>query len=204
MNKWMQASLCGMIIFAASGCSGKEASPTAVSPAAASATPSPAATTTATATPTPQASATAPPAATPSPASTASPVAAASATPQPQASATSATTPTPAPTPVPASATPAPTAAPTPSPAPSVKPQDTPASIPSAKAELLYKDNCLVCHGVGLAGDYGPNLTKVGSRRTKEQIVTQIMNGKVEMPPFKDTLKPDDIESLATWLSGMK
>ncbi|CAH1214262.1 hypothetical protein PAECIP111891_04064 [Paenibacillus allorhizoplanae] len=203
MNKWMQASLCGMILLAASGCSGKEASPAGASPAAASATQSPVATTTATATPTPQVSVTVTPVATTAPAPTASPVAAASATPQPHASATpTATTTTPAPTPVPASATPAPTAAPTP--VPTVKPQDTPASIPSAKAELLYKDNCLVCHGVGLAGDYGPNLTKVGSRRTKEQIVTQIMNGKVEMPGFKDKLKPDDIESLANWLSGMK
>lgn len=202
MNKWMQASLCGMILLAASGCSGKDASPSAVSPAAASATPSPAATTTATATPTPQVSVTATPAATPAPAATASPVAVASATPQPQASATPSAKPTSAPTPVPASATPAPTAAPTP--VPSVKPQETPASIPSAKAELLYKDNCLACHGAGLTGDYGPNLTKVGSRRTKEQIVTQIMNGKIEMPPFKDKLKPEEIESLAIWLSGMK
>ncbi|CAN7341947.1 cytochrome c [Paenibacillus sp. LjRoot153] len=201
MNKWMQVSLCGMIILAASGCSGKEASPAAISPAAASATPSPVATTTA-ATPTPQVSATVTPLATAAPAATASPVAAASATPQPQASATPSAKPTPVPTPAPASATPAPTAAPTP--APSVKPQETTVSSSSAKAELLYKDNCLVCHGVGLAGDYGPNLTKVGSRRTKEQIVTQIMNGKVEMPPFKDKLKPDDIETLANWLSSMK
>ena len=77
-------------------------------------------------------------------------------------------------------------------------------SSTSAKAELLYKDNCLVCHGVGLAGDVGPNLTKVGARRTKDQIVTQIMNGKVEMPPFKDTLKPEDIEALANWLAAKK
>ncbi|WNR45935.1 c-type cytochrome [Paenibacillus roseipurpureus] len=194
LNKWIQATLCGMLLFAASGCSGKEASPAASTPAAATSTPSAAAT--ATAAPTPQVSATTAPAATALPAATASP-AAASATPQPQASATP--SPKPTPTPAPASATPAPT----PTPAVSVKPQETAVSS-NAKAELLYKNNCLVCHGEGLAGDYGPDLTKVGARKTKEQIVNQIMNGRVEMPPFKDKLKPEDIDALANWLASKK
>lgn len=69
---------------------------------------------------------------------------------------------------------------------------------------MLYKDNCMVCHGEGLKGDFGPNLTKVGSRKTKEQIVTQIMKGKGDMPPFGDSLKPEEVETLAAWLAAKK
>ncbi|MNR37226.1 Cytochrome c-551 precursor [compost metagenome] len=90
-------------------------------------------------------------------------------------------------------------------PAPTAQPQATVSAASSTeKAQLLYKNNCLACHGAGLTGDYGPNLTKVGARRTKEQITNQIMNGKVEMPPFKDTLKADEVEALANWLAAMK
>ncbi|MDR6555529.1 cytochrome c [Paenibacillus qinlingensis] len=188
MNKWIHLSICGMIVLAATGCSEQDAEPAASSPAAVIASPSPVTTAVASATPTPQVSAQA--------AATATPPPAASTSPQPQAAAT----PSPSPTPAPA------TPAPTPSPVPTVKPEATVSTTPStsAKAELLYKDNCLACHGAGLTGDYGPNLTKVGSRRTKDQIAAQIMNGKVEMPPFKDKLKAEDIEALANWLAAKK
>lgn len=205
MNKWIPISICGMIVLAATGCSSKEAAQATNSPAVVASTPTPAVTA-APATPTPAATATvAAPAATAVPAASASPAATASATPQPQAAAT----PSPAqPTPAQQKPTPAPTAtpAPTPTPSPSATPQPTVSATTSSseKAELLYKNNCLACHGAGLTGDYGPNLTKVGSRKTKDQIVTQIMNGKTEMPPFKDTLKADEVEALANWLAAMK
>ncbi len=60
------------------------------------------------------------------------------------------------------------------------------------------------CHGAGLAGDFGPNLTKVGSHKTKDEIATQILGGKGDMPPFKSALKSEEIEVLAAWLADKK
>lgn len=207
LNKWMYASIFVIVMLAVTGCSKQEAEPAVSSPSPTDVTvassPAPAATV-APATPTPVATATA--AATVAPTTSVSPTASASEAPKPQASVTPAT-PAPVATATPAVATPAPTPAPvaTPSPSPTAKPQATVSAADSSdKAQQLYKSNCLSCHGAGLKGDYGPNLTKVGARRTKEQITAQIMNGKVEMPPFKDTLKADEVEALAVWLSAMK
>ncbi|MEC0228115.1 c-type cytochrome, partial [Paenibacillus alba] len=125
---------------------------------------------------------------------------AASSTPQPSAAAAApiaaTAKPSPTPTPAPASAAP-PTSA---------KPQaaDVGATSTAAQAQVLYKDNCMACHGEGLTGDFGPNLTKVGSRKTKDEIATQIINGKGDMPPFQSTLKSAEIEALAAWLAAKK
>ncbi|OPH56738.1 hypothetical protein BC351_26990 [Paenibacillus ferrarius] len=124
---------------------------------------------------------------------------AASSTPQPSASAAPiAATVKPSPTPTPAPASAAPT--------PSAKPQaaDDGATSTAAQAQVLYKDNCMACHGEGLTGDFGPNLTKVGSRKTKDEIAAQIINGKGDMPPFQSTLKSAEIEALAAWLATKK
>ncbi|WP_409348175.1 c-type cytochrome [Paenibacillus gyeongsangnamensis] len=54
------------------------------------------------------------------------------------------------------------------------------------------------------SGGAGPNLQKLGSRFSRDQIVTQISNGKGAMPPFKGTLKNPDINALADWLAANK
>lgn len=116
---------------------------------------------------------------------------------------------TPAKTPVTATATPKATPAATlkPTATPVVKPATTPkAPEPdnSAVAEALFKQSCTSCHGVDLEGDFGPNLQKVGAHLTKTQIINQITNGGSSMPGFKDGLKADEIQALATWLAAKK
>lgn len=81
---------------------------------------------------------------------------------------------------------------------------DATGSSASLKAETLYKDNCMVCHGDKLQGDVGPALTKVGSRLTKEQLIAAINRGGKTMPPFQKTLKAEQIDGLAQWLSAKK
>ncbi|MEB4797761.1 cytochrome c, partial [Paenibacillus chondroitinus] len=101
----------------------------------------------------------------------------------------------PTPTPAPASA----------APTPSAKPQAADGgTTAAAQAEALFKNNCMACHGAGLEGDFGPNLTKVGSRKTKDEIVQQIIKGSGDMPPFQKTFKAEEIETLATWLAAKK
>lgn len=128
--------------------------------------------------------------------------------------ATAATTATAAPTttpkasvasaaPKPAVAAPvAPAAAPKASP---VVPAVTPKVQESdARAKVIFKDNCMACHGASLEGDFGPNLTKVGSRLSKEQITAQITNGGKSMPALGKKLNAAEIETLAVWLAAMK
>lgn len=199
-------AIIGFMLIVA-GCSADKGAPAPTAATAAVVPPSP--TATASAAPAAAAPAATPAAATPA-AATATPAAAApaSSTPQPSAAAAKPTAAAATAAPVPATAKPTPAATPTPAPAsasptPSAKPQaaDT---VSAAAAEALYKDNCMACHGAGLAGDFGPNLTKVGSRKTKDDIVQQIIKGKDEMPPFEGSLKAEEIESLAVWLAAKK
>jgi cytochrome c551 len=71
-------------------------------------------------------------------------------------------------------------------------------------AQSVYKQNCVSCHGVDLAGGVGPSLQKVGARLTQQQIATTITNGRGGMPSFKDKLKPEEIDALANWLYSKK
>lgn len=138
-----------------------------------------------------------------------------SATPEPTAISpttipTAEATATPAPTEAPIAATATPKATPVataqPTTIPVVKPTETPkAPTPdSAVAEALFKQSCTSCHGVDLGGDFGPNLQKIGGQLTKAQIINQITNGGDNMPGFKDGLKADEIQALATWLAAKK
>ncbi|KIL42477.1 cytochrome c-551 [Gordoniibacillus kamchatkensis] len=99
------------------------------------------------------------------------------------------------PAPAPAAPAPAPAA---PAPAPAA------GGTTTVDAQAIYKQNCMSCHGADLSGGVGPNLQKVGSRLSADQITAQIANGKGAMPPFKGTLKDPDIAALAGWLEAHK
>jgi len=83
-------------------------------------------------------------------------------------------------------------------------------SASTAKAadtgESLFKANCVVCHGDdGLGSAVGkslgvPNLHVKVPTMTDAQLVTQIQNGKGNMPPFKSSLDNEKIEKLVAYL----
>ncbi|WP_135556889.1 c-type cytochrome [Paenibacillus cymbidii] len=60
------------------------------------------------------------------------------------------------------------------------------------------------CHAADLSGKPGPNIQKIGGKLSEDQIVKQITSGGSRMPGFKDTLKDDEIKTLATWLAAKK
>ncbi|MCM3590213.1 cytochrome c [Brevibacillus borstelensis] len=72
----------------------------------------------------------------------------------------------------------------------------------AATAETLYKNNCASCHGQDLSGPVGPNLTQVGGKYTKEQILEILKNGKGGMPG--GLVKDQDAETVAAWLADKK
>ncbi|ASI36258.1 MULTISPECIES: cytochrome c551 [unclassified Exiguobacterium] len=70
-------------------------------------------------------------------------------------------------------------------------------------AEKIFANNCASCHGNNLEGNVGPNLTKVGSKYSSEEIQDIIKNGKGQMPA--GILKEDEeIVAVADWLAEKK
>jgi nitric oxide reductase subunit C len=79
----------------------------------------------------------------------------------------------------------------------------------SPGAQLFQKGRCKECHTInGKGGSSGPNLTIVGSRRSREYIIEQIKNPKShnpnsDMPSFSQ-MPEQDINDLADYLSHLK
>ena len=46
----------------------------------------------------------------------------------------------------------------------------------------MYKNSCSACHGGDLTGGVGPDLTKVGSKLSQEEMEKIINEGKGSMP----------------------
>ncbi|ASS87089.1 cytochrome c551 [Geobacillus stearothermophilus] len=72
----------------------------------------------------------------------------------------------------------------------------------AASAEQIFKQNCASCHGQDLSGGVGPNLQKVGSKYSKEQIKEIIANGRGAMPA--GIIKGEDADKVAEWLASKK
>jgi len=69
-------------------------------------------------------------------------------------------------------------------------------------AQKLFDQKCSSCHGANLEGAVGPNLTKVGSKYSKEDIEGIIANGQGAMPP--GLLQGDEAAQVAEWLAAKK
>lgn len=81
--------------------------------------------------------------------------------------------------------------------------KDTASSKPDP--EKLFQQKCSSCHGADLKGGGGgafPDLTQVGSRLSKDEIETVIVNGRNAMP--KGQLTGDDAKAVAGWLAEKK
>lgn len=68
--------------------------------------------------------------------------------------------------------------------------------------EEIFQNNCASCHGDDLSGGMGPDLTKVGSDHSAEDIHEIIINGQGDMPPGMATEEEADV--LAEWLAEKK
>jgi mono/diheme cytochrome c family protein len=83
-------------------------------------------------------------------------------------------------------------------------------SSSSKGAEVFRREKCMDCHTLkGKGGAVGPNLTYVGSRRSRDYIIQQIKDPKshnpsTEMPSFSARIPEQDINALADYLSGLK
>jgi ubiquinol-cytochrome c reductase cytochrome b subunit len=75
----------------------------------------------------------------------------------------------------------------------------------AAGARLFYAKGCLNCHLIqGYGGRRGPNLTDVGARLSRGDIIIRIVNGGVNMPAFGNNLTPQDVDNLVAFLQSRK
>jgi ubiquinol-cytochrome c reductase cytochrome b subunit len=72
-------------------------------------------------------------------------------------------------------------------------------------AQLFHQKGCEYCHSVsGYGGHRGPDLTTVGDRLTKDQMIIRIMNGGTNMPAFSSHLTPDGLDTIIAFLQSRK
>ncbi|ANB61491.1 cytochrome c551 [Anoxybacteroides amylolyticum] len=79
--------------------------------------------------------------------------------------------------------------------------KDNSGSTASA-AEQIFQQNCASCHGQNLEGKVGPNLQKVGSKYSKDEIKQIIEKGRGGMPA--GVIQGDDVDKVAEWLASKK
>ena len=73
----------------------------------------------------------------------------------------------------------------------------------AAAAEKITAQKCSSCHGENLKGAVGPDLTKIGSKYSKDQILDILKNGKSGGMPA-GLISGDDADKVATWLASRK
>lgn len=71
-------------------------------------------------------------------------------------------------------------------------------------AAAIFKQNCSSCHGQNLEGIAGPNLTKVGSKYSADDIAKIIKEGKPPGMPGGMIKKQPEVQAVAKWLSEHK
>jgi mono/diheme cytochrome c family protein len=76
----------------------------------------------------------------------------------------------------------------------------------------IFTSKCALCHnadsteskiGPGLKGLYARGTMADGSKVTDESVTGRIVNGKVPMPAFKDTLTPAEIKQVVEYLKTL-
>lgn len=71
------------------------------------------------------------------------------------------------------------------------------------KGKLIYKQYCVLCHGVdgklGLSGAKDLSISEIDM----EERINQITNGKGMMTPYKDILTKEQIQSVAEYLDEL-
>jgi ubiquinol-cytochrome c reductase cytochrome b subunit len=70
-------------------------------------------------------------------------------------------------------------------------------------SRLFGAKACLNCDRIqGHGGERGPELTYIGDKLSRMDMITRIVNGGVNMPAYANSLKPDEIDALVAFLQS--
>jgi ubiquinol-cytochrome c reductase cytochrome b subunit len=73
---------------------------------------------------------------------------------------------------------------------------------------VFQNKNCRNCHALeGSGGKRGPDLTYVGTRLTRDQLIDQVSNGTPgggNMPAYGKQIKPEEMAALVEFLAGLR
>lgn len=71
-------------------------------------------------------------------------------------------------------------------------------------AVVLQNKSCRDCHALdGSGGKRGPDLTKVATRLTRDQLIRQVIQGGGNMPAYGKQLKPAEVDGLVDFLTTL-
>jgi ubiquinol-cytochrome c reductase cytochrome b subunit len=73
---------------------------------------------------------------------------------------------------------------------------------------VFQNKNCRNCHALeGSGGTRGPDLTTVGRRLTRDQLIDQVSNGTPgggNMPAYGKQVRPAEMDALVDFLVGLR
>ncbi|MEL6383559.1 MAG: cytochrome c [Cyanobacteria bacterium J06626_18] len=70
------------------------------------------------------------------------------------------------------------------------------------RGQEIFQANCAVCHGLEAKGAVGPSLVGVSARKSKTQLIDQVVSGKTPpMPQFQP--EPQDMADLLKYLEKL-
>ena len=73
-----------------------------------------------------------------------------------------------------------------------------------AKGEIVYKNNCLSCHGnQGVNGHNGPNLQTSAYSKSVDSVISKVTNGGAVMPSFEDALTEEQIKDVSAYVHSL-
>jgi ubiquinol-cytochrome c reductase cytochrome b subunit len=72
-------------------------------------------------------------------------------------------------------------------------------------ALLFQNKQCRNCHAIGgVGGHRGPDLTTVGARMDQPELVRQVIQGGGNMPAYGNTLTPEEVSALVSFLVSLR
>jgi ubiquinol-cytochrome c reductase cytochrome b subunit len=72
-------------------------------------------------------------------------------------------------------------------------------------AQVFHDKGCEYCHTIsGYGGERGPNLSDVGNLLSRDEMISRILNGATNMPPFAGNISPQELDDLVAFLQTRK